>query len=376
MKKKVLLGVGAGLCLALFSFIGLTNAQEFRQGNNATIGSTEKIDSSAYLAGRHIDVAGEINGDLFCAGQTISVSGIVHGDVICAGQTITLTGKVDGDVRIASQSSSVGSIIEGNLTSASQDLTITANAKIGRDVTGGATDLVLNGYIGRDLVLGSDTAIINGNIARNIKSNLDNLTLGKNARVGGNIEYTSNNELNKSKNAQVDGTVSRTQPARNTERNGWFGIGFRIYWFFAMLLIAMVLVLLFPAIFEASAVRTMASFGLTLIFGIVATLFTPIIFGLLMITIIGIPLGIILMFGWIMALILSGPFTAYLIGRELWRSQKSRVLVMLLGAVLLLLIYQIPILGAIALLAAVFIGMGMIVRELTARTPRPVYRSK
>jgi hypothetical protein len=49
---------------------------------------------------------------------------------------------------------------------------------------------------------------------------------------------------------------------------------------------------------------------------------------------------------------------------------------MLLGAVILLLIYNIPWIGSIAMVAAVFIGMGMLVREIIEHTPKPVYKTK
>jgi uncharacterized protein involved in cysteine biosynthesis len=77
-----------------------------------------------------------------------------------------------------------------------------------------------------------------------------------------------------------------------------------------------------------------------------------------------------------MALILSGTFFAYLIGRLLWKNQENHILMMLLGAVILLLIYNIPWIGSIAMVAAVFIGMGMLVREIIEHTPKPVYKTK
>jgi hypothetical protein len=42
----------------------------------------------------------------------------------------------------------------------------------------------------------------------------------------------------------------------------------------------------------------------------------------------------------------------------------------------LLLIYNIPWVGSIAMLAAVFIGMGMVVHEATVRSPKRVYKIK
>jgi hypothetical protein len=377
MKKKLFAVVAvAGLLVLFLGVSSIGHAQEFRHGNSATIGSKETLDSSAYLAGRNIDASGQVNGDLFCAGQNVNISGVVHGDIICAGQTINITAIVDGDIRVAGQDVSIDSTVAHNVTIAAQNFTLNGHGKVGQDITGGVDSMTINGNVGRDLVLGATTATINGTVERNIKSQIDTLSLGNGANVGGSIDYTSNNQMHQASGATVAGPIHRSQPKEHKHKGGWLGIGFRVYWFFAMLLVSLVLVLLFPAVFENSARRTMASFGKTLLLGIAAVLFTPVLFVLLMATIVGIPLGIILMFAWIMGLILSGPFFAYLIGREIWRAQRNPVWVMLLGAVLILLIYNIPFVGFLVMLAAIFIGMGMILRELSVATPKPVYKVK
>jgi cytoskeletal protein CcmA (bactofilin family) len=375
MRRKILtILVATGLLMGLLGLFSIGHAQQFRHGNSATIGANETVDSSAYLAGRTIDVAGEVKGDLFCAGQNITISGTIRGDVICAGQTININGTVDGDVRVAGQDISVGASVANNLTVAGQSFTLNGNGKVGQDITGGVQTMNINGEVGRDMVLGASDATINGTVGRNIKSQIENLSLGSSAKVGGDINYTSSNNLSKAQGATVAGNVHRSVPVKHEHKNGWFGIGFRIYWFFAMLLVALVLVLLFPALFESTAHHTMSSFGLTLLLGIAVVLFTPVLFVLLMVTIVGIPLGLILMFAWVMSLILSGPFFAYLVGKEIWRAQKNPIWIMLVGAVILLLIYNIPLLGFLVMMAAAFIGTGMILRELTLRTPKPHYK--
>jgi hypothetical protein len=366
----------AGLLVLFLGVSSVGHAQEFRRGNSATIGSNETIDSSAYLAGRNINASGQVNGDLFCAGQNVNISGVVHGDIICAGQTVNITATVDGDIRVAGQDVSIDSNVAHNVTVAAQNFTLNGHGKVGQDITGGVDSMTINGNVGRDLVLGATTATINGTVGRNIKSQIDTLSLGNGAKVGGSIDYTSSNQIHQAPGSTVAGPIHRSQPKEHKNKSGWLGIGFRVYWFFAMLLVSLVLVLLFPAVFENSARRTMSSFGKTLLLGIAAVLFTPVLFVLLMATIVGIPLGIILMLAWIMGLILSGPFFAYLIGREIWRAQRNPVWVMLLGAVLILLVYNIPFLGFLVMLAALFIGMGMILRELSVATPKPVYKIK
>lgn len=373
MNKKILLASMGGLLVLVLGFVGVAHAQQFRSGNNATVAANETLNSSAYLAGSHVDVAGTVNGDLYCAGQDVNVSGTVNGDVICAGQTVNISGKVNGSVRVLGQSVTLDAHVKNNLTVGAQDFVLGSAGSIGGDVTGGVSNFTLNGRVGRDIVLAAQDAAINGFVGRNIKSQVRNLNLDANAVVGGNIDYTSANEVNRVSGAVVKGNILLHQPVARHKNFGW---GTRLYVFLAMIVFALVLALLFPSLFNQSAKRTFEAPGKTLLLGVAATLFTPIVFVLLMVTLIGIPLGILLLLSWIVALMLSGVFFSFLVGRLAWRGQKNHIWTMLVGSAIMLVLYNVPILGFFAVLAAVFMGMGMIVREITHRTPKPNYTAK
>jgi cytoskeletal protein CcmA (bactofilin family) len=351
MKKRLSVALGALVALILmYGLAGLGNAQEFRHGNNASIGMNETVNSTAFLTGRNLDIAGEVNGDLFCAGQNVNISGVIHGDVLCAGQNVHITGIIDGDVRVAAQNAELTSAVSGNLTALAHIFNMSGRASVAKDLS--------------------------GSVGRNIKTTVQNLRLGSSAKIGGNVEYASYNQLTKESGANIAGKISHSEPKKHEKHSGWFGIGFRVYWFFAMLLVALALVALFPALFEASALTTLKSPLRTVLLGVAAVLFTPVVFIFLMITIIGIPLGVILMLGWFAALILSGPFFGYLIGRIVWRAQRNVILTMLVGSIIVLLVYNLPILGGLALLAALFIGTGMVVCEAIDRFKKPLYKVK
>src|SRR5690606_15328805 len=102
------IGAALGILIGLFGlsamFWGAAHAQNFRSGNSVTVGANEVVDSTMWVAGRSIDLAGEVNGDVFCAGQNVSVTGTIRGDLLCAAQNITISGVITGDVRVAAQS--------------------------------------------------------------------------------------------------------------------------------------------------------------------------------------------------------------------------------------------------------------------------------
>lgn len=373
--KKLLVGalLVALPCIAL---TGIAQAHSFRTGDTVSVGKGQVVQDTLFASGRTVDVASEVYGDVFCAGQNITISGLVHGDVICAGQTVTVTGTIDGDVRLAGQTVTLGGPVGGNATVASQSFSLGSGAKVTGDFSLASGDGTFNGTVGRDLAVSSGDITIAGQIGRNIKGNTTNLTLSEGSHVNGNVEYTSNNDLRRSGGALVDGTVTRKDvPKQESKRGAVFGFAaaWFLYWFCAMLLTALVLVLIMPSLIHRTTNRAVASPWRALATGFVASILVPIAIVLFMATVIGIPLAFIVGLAWLLVVLLSGPFFGYYIGRLILRGSTRPIVIMLVGAGLLLITYFIPVVGFIALLAALWFGSGMILMEVFERLPRPSY---
>jgi hypothetical protein len=86
----------------------------------------------------------------------------------------------------------------------------------------------------------------------------------------------------------------------------------------------------------------------------------PIIGALVLLTILGAPFGIVLLTAWMLTLMVSAPVTAYYLGRRLVPHADNALLFMLVGGVVLVVLYLIPILNILAGLVAVVFGLGMI----------------
>ena len=67
---------------------------------NITVRDNEVVDRNFIRAGRNIDIAGQVEGDVIVAGVDICISGKVGGDVIAVGNTIKISGEVTGNVRV------------------------------------------------------------------------------------------------------------------------------------------------------------------------------------------------------------------------------------------------------------------------------------
>lgn len=379
MNWTKLLGALGLLVLPAFLWVGVAQAQSFRTGDNTTVAADEVVDSSLYAAGRTVDIAGEVRGDVFCAGQNVTISGKVDGDIICAGQTVHISGTVTGDVRVAGQTITMTAVVDGNLSVASQSFSLAQEGKVGQDATVGGNDVTLNGSIGRDLVVGGTTVTLAHTIGRNVTVDSNDLTIQDKARINGNLTYTSESKANVASGAQITGATIHNERAPKKDNYGQvFGFSLMVGIVVVVALVAtsLVLVLLFPAPFHAAIKRAQGNSLKTFLTGLLASFAVPVLIVALMVTIIGIPLALLLILVWLLILMLSGPFFSYFIGRKILKKQTNPIPIMLVGALVVKLALFVPILGVAVFLAIIWLGTGIVLRELFHRTPKPVYDFK
>jgi len=376
MRRKIL-GLVVLLILFVAGFWGIAGAQSFRSGNATSVGADENIDSSLWISGRTIDIAGEVNGDVFCAGQNVTISGSVRGDVLCAAQTIVISGEVGGDVRIAAQTATLSGAVVSSVSAATQSFTQGSKSAIGDDVSVASGDASFSGTIGRDAAIGAKTINLNGQIGRNVEASTGSLSLGGQADIRGDLSYTSEKSAKFASGANVQGETSRSAPKKKESENaaqtvGTF-LGPALYFLAAALLITLVLVLLFPQAFHAITAQGLKMPWKALLVGLVTAIAIPVLIVLLMLTVVGIPLALLLLFAWIILQTLAITAAAYLLGRVVWRNQRSTILTMLVGTVLFVILLLVPIIDVIVYFLAAFLGIGMTMLELNKRRPKPRY---
>lgn len=374
---KYLKIISLSLSLVILSalvFVGVASAQSFKVGNEITVATSKTIDSMLFAAGNNIDIAGIVNGDVYCAGQNITISGVVKGDVFCAGQAIIISGSVEGSVRLAGQSVTLSGIIGNSATIATQNLTIEKTGMISRDLFGASQNVMLNGQIGRDIVAGSQNLTINGEVGRDINGGVNMLTIGSTGQISGNVSFVGSNDPVVVNGGKIVGTVTRTLPKKNLNKNlaspMTFIIGGFVYIFIAMIVTALAIAQLFRRTLEVAALKTFKSPGRTILTGILAMIIAPIAIVILLMTVIGIPLAILTMLAWLIIMIISTPFAGYLLGRGILRTDKYPCTAMFLGTSVLIVTYFIPIVGFITMLVACIFGVGMILiqtKKLFAR---------
>jgi hypothetical protein len=132
------------------------------------------------------------------------------------------------------------------------------------------------------------------------------------------------------------------------------------------------LVLLLPRAADALIVQAESGLAVAFAIGIAVVIGLPAIAAIAAVTLVGVPLAVAMMLALLPLAAVAYVVTAWTLGRSLVKEPRSRVIAFLAGFAILRAIALIPLLGLIAWLVAVTIGLGLIFRAIAAsREQRP-----
>lgn len=381
--------------LAIILILPLSAKAVMVKANDSTyIPKDEVVSSSLFVAGSSIVIDGKVQGDVFCAGQNITINGTVDGDVICAGQSITINGNVGGSVRIAGNSLVIAGKVSRNVMAAGANLNIAPQATIGWDLQFGSAFTDIRGKINRDVDGAGANALIAGNIGRNVYLALDDnrqknnqeatptLTIAKEAVINGNLTYEAKTEAKIESGSTIKGSVEKKDLKWQTKKidkkagaTAW--LWGKIISIFAALVIGLILVSWLPKVVEGINEKMMEKKLASLGWGFVILILTPIAFIILMITMIGIPLGLIIFGLWLLIMYPAKILASIALGRKitdkcklLKRYHGSLMASMVFGVIICWLIFSIPVVGWFLCFLAIIWGIGGIWRYGKAKSQK------
>ncbi len=253
--------------------------------------------------------------------------------VVLSGRADVPRGQQVGDLVVFHGSSTVAGTVNGSLTAF--DAPVTISGRVDGDVT------VFNGRV----------------------------ELQRGANVTGDV--VSQQAPVVASGATIGGTTTRLQTRTNWNGFGWVG---RFGWWLAVsvstLVIGLVLVWLLgrgaDRVLEAGRTRVGPAIGLGLLvfFGL------PILAGLALVTVVGIPLGLVVLAALLLIYALGYSASAWVLGRSILRRPGAWVVAFLAGWAILRVVALIPILGGLVWFAAVVFGLGALAVAIWyARSP-------
>lgn len=367
------MSIGLLLSGALASFPAQAGAQDAEAGLEVTVPSGEVREGDFYAAAEVVRIDGRLAGDLVALGQRVLVDGEVDGDVLAAGRAIDLRGPVGDATRVAGDQLTVSSTIDGDLVAAGNRLQLLDGAVVRGRLMAAGSIVEVAGTVEEDLRVAAGEIIVRGTVRGDARVMADRLELAPGARIDGNLDYRTRTPLSAEEAARVGGAVRHREPVDEDLDRSWVGRVFRS-WFWgwqlgSALLVGLLAVALFPRVVQqlVSAIAGDTTLGALLGFG--AFLIVPIAAVIVMLTLVGVPIGIIvtLLFG--VALYLAKLPAAAWAGERLLanagRPDASPYAAMAIGVLVLYLLFAVPWLGGLCWLAATWLGLGAMV--LTGR---------
>jgi hypothetical protein len=217
------------------------------------------------------------------------------------------------------------------------------------------------GRVTGDLVVASGTVRIAGSVKGDAVSIADRMVLGPRAHVGGDVLYGDKKPVVPS-GTTVGGKVKRVDAGQAAGGVGLAaGIGLWIAVTLSALLLGLLLLWLFPraaaAVYDAAQRRVGAAFG----FGLLAFILLPVIALVLLVTVVGTPLGFLLLLALAPIFAIAYTTAAYALGQRILGPDRGRFLAFLAGFVILRLLALIPIVGGLVWFLVTVFGLGLLV---------------
>src|SRR3989344_7136534 len=363
------IGVGLGFLLLVVPM--LLMAAEVRVGEQPSLAGNERISDDFYIAGGNVSSAGPITGDLVAAGGNVLINSPVTQDVIVGGGSVTILGTVGDDVRVGGGNITISGQVRGDVV-AGGGQTVISGTGVGGDILWGGGTLRIEAPVGGDLKLAGGEVYLNSTVVGNVEFTGEKLTLGEGAVIEGNLTYSTPNEATVEDGALVRGATDFKQQESKREAAkadvAAFASAAGLFGFLMRLAAALVLALFFHryavTLVQSIVQRPLLELGR----GFAAFAITPIASIILLMTILGVPLGILGLIAFVAMLIFASLLAPVVLGSVVHKlvlkpaTYQVTWLTILIGVVLYSILGWIPVIGWIAKFALLLVTLGAIVK--------------
>ncbi|MGH8978834.1 MAG: hypothetical protein ACRDV7_12215 [Acidimicrobiia bacterium] len=216
---------------------------------------------------------------------------------------------------------------------------------------------VIDGTVDGSVVAFNGEIVVRGDIDDDVVAFNGRAIVETGATVGGDV--LSQDRPAVAEGARVDGDVRRVNFSNWFRSLGWvLWLGWWLavtvsLFVFGVLLLALV-PRIFPPILEVA--RTLV--GPVILWGLIATIGLPIACAIVMVTLVGIPLGLIGLLSLALVYSLGFVIASLTLGRRLLAEPRSVYLAFFVGFIILRVVGLIPVLGALVTMAAIVYGVG------------------
>lgn len=366
----------AALGIAVFAWSSSASAAEFRSGDRVVVEAGEVVSATMFASAKTVEIDGRVDGDLFVVGGRVVIRGHIDGNVTAATEDFELEGTVTGAVHWGGKSIRVPGKVGANAYLFGESMGLDATGEVGRDVFAFGKRWRHDGTVGRDLKVYAKSTAVAGSVARDAHFSVHDGELADGSRVGGDLTALTDkaDAMHIDAGAVVEGEQTfdiRETPEIRVEVERYARAG-HYAWelagviasFFVGLLLFVVAPRLFVRRVDDTAWLRLAGTGFLL-------LVVPPVAGIvLLLTVIGIPMGVMVLGAYGLAVYLAQIVAAGYVALRVLKREPTRTTefapAMGLGVVALALLSAIPFIGGWVSFASLLVGLGILYAAVSA----------
>lgn len=355
--------------LALISPV-VTMAAEIKINSGSYyLNSGENMTDNLYTIGEGVFISGTAENDVIAGGGQISVSGNIKGDLLAIGGSIYISGTIEDDVRIGGGQVEVSGNIAGDLVVGAGQVSILPQAVIGGDLIVGSGRIDIQGKINGAIRAAAGEVVINNEIGKEVNVRTGKLSLGEKAVINGNLNYSAPEEAIIASGSLVRGenNFRKTDYQDEKDRTVKGFLGAMSLMSIIMLIVAgLFFALIFKKPSHVVSHEALGNMLPNLGRGFIFLIIAPVVSILLLVSMIGVPLGILFLLLYVAMLMVAYMFGAIIVGAgiEKWIAKKEMNITwktVLWGALAFFVLGWIPFLGGLFKFVIFMISLGSVV---------------
>ena len=334
---------------------------------------------SRLVAGDEVTIDEFVPGNVYLAAGRLTIANRVGGTAVLTGGEVEVTGSIGRNLYVAGGDLRIEGEVEGDARAAGGKIRVPGGARLRGDASFAGGSIEVDGEVGGDLESYGESIVINGIVNGDLRLIGDTIRIGPDARIAGALEYRTDGTFVIDPKAQVAQGIKEL----DANDHGWrkrLGRGMPHFggtlFSCGVLLLGALMLLGLPAFSREAAATIRSEWLQSAGVGCLMLVGVPFAGVILMFTVIGIPLAlmmvfgyfVLLMLGYLVAAIFVGDLALERLGGDRIKSVGWRVLFLVLALIALSIVRHVPLLGGLAVALLFVAGIG----AFTMRTWRGI----
>ena len=303
------------------------------------------------------------NDNIMAIDETVVANGTANGLIMLCGSTIS--SNANGDYAfIAGREVNISGNITRDAFVVGETVTIENTGIINRDLYVCASKVIINGAVNRNIYVASSELLVGDKayIRGDVHSVTDKIVISETANVLGTVEYRSDaSVVSIPESIQVNRIEVETNKNQGNVSKS-FDFNEKILELLMVFVTFILMLAIVPEFFTKideryalNAKELFKAFGI----GVLLLIVVPIVSIILMVTIVGLPIAFVALLLYIIAFIITGAVAGYTIVKAIFGSKVNKFVAGTAGVIAYKLLMCVPVLGGIVYFFCISLTLGV-----------------